>query len=171
MEKIIEMTKQEAMNLLQASRRAFAEVTEYSFGEAVMDAEDLLEKIEKVLDKIKKPSKEYDEYQTQLSRLTLDNTTKQPDGTPKFVTTDNFGRGYYDIDPGKLSDFQAKKAALDKKSKKLIDEQTAKNENYNRALKEDVTYEPPEIVEKQLPKKLKVPDRRVARKLLKINKK
>ncbi len=165
------MKKWEAMSLLAMSRLAFKEIPDYSFGEAIMDAEEQLEKIEKILNKIKDPSEDYSKYQEQLSKLTLDYAAKNPDGSPKWIATDNFGHGYYDIAAEKAGEFNSKKTALDKKNKKFIDEQVVKNENYNRALKEEATFHVIELHEKQLPLEILLPDRRVVRKLLKINKK
>lgn len=155
------------------------DLTGFSFTMAIADVVERIEKEWKVLEEMRKPSKEWEEYQKQVQEVNNPYIEKDEDGSLKTtikrneldqVYTDERGvpLQYYVFDKEKKDEREGALEKLAKKNKVLIDEQQKKEEAFQAAILEESTFKPVEITEKQIPKNISVEQMIIARKFLKI---
>ncbi len=160
------MTNEEALILLNFSRKAFSEISDIVFGTAITDAEEQLEKIEFQLKKIGKPSEEYNKYEKELEVLYRENSKKNADNSIKTVFNAQLQKSIYVFDAKNSLRYLHEKDKLDKKYVKEIEIQKEKNKNVEKALHKDAKFNQVEISEKDWPEKMTIANLRIARKLL-----
>ncbi len=151
--KVSPYTVEEALELLEQSVQ-LNNLSGFSFGMALSDAVEILEKEKKVMDNMKKPSKEYNDFEKEKIELNKKFSEKDEAGKPKIITErmGDFIRSEFDISEAKKAEWGREFRKLEKKHAATIKEQEEKDEKYQDALKESSTFVPAEIDTKILKK-------------------
>lgn len=142
----------------------------FAFVMAITDAKSRLKKEQEVLDEMRKPSKEFEDYQEEAREINKKYSHKDEKGEAKIITK-TYGDQtvqFFDIDKDQEEARKKEMDKLEKKSKELIDEQIAKDKKYQEAMNECSTLELKEISEKQVPKNITVEQMEIALRLIKI---
>lgn len=159
------MKNYKAQNLLQLVDK-LNDLSGFTFAMAIAKAKKLLMEEQEILNNIVKPSKEYEKLLEESRNIYKKYALKNEDGTIKTKTVNN--QDIFDIDKTKIKELKDEIAKLEKKNKALIEEQSAKNVEYEKAMQEESTFLPFEISEKQMPKNITVEQMEIALYFLKI---
>jgi len=150
------MTNQEAIRLLEESKKLLSGIPGFSLNKAIVEAEMKLEVIKKTFDKMVKVTEsmleEQKEYNKEIEDINLKYCLRK-DGVPVKVE-EPLGNGQV-LSRYEFSDEnRIKRAAdiveLDKKFKPTIDAFTELNKKRNELLEEDSGYKPAEVDEKMI---------------------
>lgn len=164
------MNNQETKNLLQEVKK-LNNLTGFAFTMAIADAVERIEKEQSVIEKMRKPSAEYLEYQEKGLQINKQFSVLDENGEPK-TENKRFNDGqlmtFLVLDPEKSDERLKAQANLDKLNAKLIAEQKLKDENAVKALSEESTIKINTLSEKALPKDITVEQMMIIRKLIKV---
>jgi len=151
------MTNQEAIRLLELSRKELSDVPGFSLNKAIVEAEMKLEVIKKTFEKMVKVSESLQEkqkeYNKEMEDINLKYCLRDDEGKPVIVE-EPLGNGqvlsrYEFSNENRVKRAQAV-AELDKKFKSTIDAFVEINKKRNELLEEESGYKPPEIDEKMV---------------------
>lgn len=160
-------TVAEANELLQLSLE-LNNLSGFSFGMALADAVEILEKEKKVIEKIKEPSEAYKAYEKEKTALNEKWAEKDETGKPK-MTPERIGdyiRHNYVISDDDKPNWGKEFQKLEKKHAAAIKEEKEKMQNFKDALQEKSTFLPIEIDMKVLKKnEINAGQMRIIRKL------